>query len=84
MARMIHCRFCNKSISEADAYGCPTCGSYICEQCFGPDGDVCILCAETGEDGNLPHEEEEWDEGDYEEEDEEWEDEEEDWEEDYE
>jgi hypothetical protein len=64
MAKPIHCRFCNKLLSEAEAYGCPACGSYVCESCWGPGGDVCILCWETGEDGNLPHEEEEddWDE----------------------
>ena len=65
MARSIHCRFCNRLLSEDEAYGCPSCGSMVCEDCWGPGGDVCINCYETGEDGNLIEEDEDdWDEDD--------------------
>jgi hypothetical protein len=59
MTKPIQCRFCNKLLTETTAYGCPSCGSYVCERCWGPGGDVCVNCYETGEDGNLPHEDEE-------------------------
>lgn len=52
MMAELRCRFCNRLLSEKTAYGCPSCGSYICAKCWGPDGDICIMCRETGEDGN--------------------------------
>jgi len=60
MAQPLHCRFCNKLLTEKTARGCPSCGAYVCDLCWGPGGDVCVNCSETHEDGN--YESDNWEE----------------------
>ena len=35
MMAELRCRFCNRLLSEKTAYGCPSCGSYICANAGG-------------------------------------------------
>ena len=50
MPNPIRCEWCNKLLSEDDAHGCSVCGAVVCDECWGPDGDVCITCAQIYED----------------------------------
>ena len=52
MPKPIRCEWCNKLLSEDDAHGCSVCGAVVCDECWGPGGDVCITCAELDEDGD--------------------------------
>ena len=46
----IRCEWCGKLLKPNEVYGCPLCGSHICDQCWGPLGDICISCWELGEE----------------------------------
>lgn len=43
------CRWCDTIITKYDSYGCNCCGAYVCKNCWGPDGNVCIYCYERAE-----------------------------------
>ena len=49
MAWSRQCAWCDTVITDKNAYGCPCCGSYVCKECWGPDGKVCIYCYERHE-----------------------------------
>ncbi len=49
MAWSRKCAWCDTVITDKNAYGCPCCGSYVCKECWGPDGKECIYCYERHE-----------------------------------
>ena len=55
MTEPLRCWWCGKLLTRA--LGCPICGAYVCEDCWGPDGEICIHCYETGIDEDWDDEE---------------------------
>jgi hypothetical protein len=49
MSKTVHCKWRDRLLSAKRAYRCPICGHYVCADCWGLRGDICIVCLEQSE-----------------------------------